>query len=536
MSLSLGASQLRHFHVGGPLPLLLLNHLCDGLANAFVKDKATRAPFKKDSKISILVQPFEDDFRENPYLVQNESLMNSNKHDDDSFSFLDNFISGEVFVSVHEHLATVAEISGGPTLENEEQCVRNLDDNNECICLLFRCISIIVSAKELSILPNGRIYLEAIMKQLSDGDSIDLIAFRKTASTNSLLRSILNLYDLVEEIVSGESSNIDLITDGVKCLDSTLSLAINLLPENRKYLCNSNSNKEFSDVLALPKRVSDLCHRLLKRRWHTDNKYNKNNVGKLVELFLEHSSILGNSYDNMVKLDVTNFGRVGAISTIVEDILAELAITDGCRGPVEAYPTCCYTTFGFFFSSTLTFLPKELCLLFESSATSSSGSIIKVLDRLVIFLKILFDLTKDYDSLAKRPVLLNQLRTGTLFMEKFIQKAIPFLETHFEAHQHQILSCISNVQRITRQLNVISSHGKRVKDPLLSKEAPRVKKVCEVFIHKMKALMKKNGVLGAFGGGNLKSKHIDGSLVESDNSMSSDHEKYESYSEAELDD
>ena len=82
----------------------------------------------------------------------------------------------------------------------------------------------------------------------------------------------------------------------------------------------------------------------------------------------------------------------------------------------------------------LRFLPKELCLFFESSATSSSGSIIKVLDRLVIFLKILFDLTKDYDSLAKRPVLLNQLRTGTLFMEKFIQKAIPFLETHFEAH------------------------------------------------------------------------------------------------------
>ena len=81
-------------------------------------------------------------------------------------------------------------------------------------------------------------------------------------------------------------------------------------------------------------------------------------------------------------------------------------------------------------------------------------NIIKVLDRLVIFLKILFDLTKNYNSLAKHPVLLNQLRTGTLFTENFIQKAIPLLETHFEAHQHQMLSCISNVQRITRQLNV----------------------------------------------------------------------------------
>ena len=84
-----------------------------------------------------MVQPFENDFRENPYLVQKKSLMYSSKHRsicaNDNFSFLDNFISGEVFISVHEHLAPVADISGGPALENKGHYGRNQDDNNKCI-------------------------------------------------------------------------------------------------------------------------------------------------------------------------------------------------------------------------------------------------------------------------------------------------------------------------------------------------------------------------------------------------------------------
>ena len=52
------------------------------------------------------------------------------------------------------------------------------------------------------------------------------------------------------------------------------------------------------------------------------------------------------------------------------------------------------------------------------SATSSSSSIIKVLDRLLIYLKILFDLTKEYDSLAKRSILLNQLKIDNCFYGK----------------------------------------------------------------------------------------------------------------------
>lgn len=67
-------------------------------------------------------------------------------------------------------------------------------------------------------------------------------------------------------------------------------------------------------------------------------------------------------------------------------------------------------------------------------------------------------------------------------------------------------------------MNVISSHGKREKDVNVSREAPRVRKVCETFIHNVKSLMRQNGILDAFWGGNLRDKHIDGTLVREDES------------------
>ena len=67
---------------------------------------------------------------------------------------------------------------------------------------------------------------------------------------------------------------------------------------------------------------------------------------------------------------------------------------------------------------------------------------------------------------------------------------------------------------------------KRSKDASLIKESPKVRKVCEEFIHKTKALLQKNNVIGAFWGGNLHTRNIDGSkfveLRESDDDNDED--------------
>jgi Fanconi anemia group D2 protein len=71
-------------------------------------------------------------------------------------------------------------------------------------------------------------------------------------------------------------------------------------------------------------------------------------------------------------------------------------------------------------------------------------------------------------------------------------------------------------------MNFISSHGKREKDVNISREAPRVRKVCETFIHNVKSLMRQNGILDAFWGGNLKDKHIDGTVIIEDENVTDD--------------
>lgn len=63
------------------------------------------------------------------------------------------------------------------------------------------------------------------------------------------------------------------------------------------------------------------------------------------------------------------------------------------------------------------------------------------------------------------------------------------------------------------------------------KESPKVRKVCEEFIHKTKALLQKNNVIGAFWGGNLHTRNIDGSKFVA--FSESDEEKDEDQSQSE---
>ena len=56
---------------------------------------------------------------------------------------------------------------------------------------------------------------------------------------------------------------------------------------------------------------------------------------------------------------------------------------------------------------------------------------------------------------------------------------------------------IADTQSATKHISRIIAHGKRVKDANLAKETPRSKKILELFIHKVKALLKKNRCLSA---------------------------------------
>mmetsp|Transcript_1563 Transcript_1563/g.2836 ORF Transcript_1563/g.2836 Transcript_1563/m.2836 type:complete len:184 (+) Transcript_1563:2794-3345(+) len=146
-------------------------------------------------------------------------------------------------------------------------------------------------------------------------------------------------------------------------------------------------------------------------------------------------------------------------------------------------------------------------------------------------LQSLFDLTKENDALAKRIILLQQLKFGSQFIETFVLKAIPFFQVHFQQFEETILDIIRLFQKWSRQLYPFLSHGKREKDASLDKEAPRAKKALEMFVHKVKAMLKKNGCMTALWTKTLKAKDIDGTTLKGENTSKEDKEEGDSADE-----
>jgi hypothetical protein len=118
-----------------------------------------------------------------------------------------------------------------------------------------------------------------------------------------------------------------------------------------------------------------------------------------------------------------------------------------------------------------------------------------LLQRMIRLLQELSDLTNEQTS--KNFLSLQHLKFGSRFLETFVLNAIPFFQVHFRDHQESILETIRCVQTWSRELYHILSHGKRKKDAKLAKEAPRAKKALEMFIHKVKAMLKKNNCMTA---------------------------------------
>jgi len=556
--MSLGSSQLQNLHVGGPLTTLLLTQLNNSLSGMFSDKKPVAFHFRsnkpgatsddremerKENDMDLVNNPYESNESKEGKGGNGSSLFDSldSNVPNDSLNMLETYLAGNVFASVHEHLAAAAEICGGNINKANYDQDRE-EETKQCICLLLGCVTALVRAKELTSSTRGRKCLASVLKQLSVGER-DRQDTTKTngirVSFQYLIKPLSDLFDLAEEIVvGGESDDILFVMQGVGCLESILNCVLCL---DGTMMQSQDEEQRKQKILSIRKKVSNLCHRLLQRNWSKDTKYKKSDVGKLLSLYIEHSYMAIPSDARVAaSSDISDLGHIGALATIIRDVLAELPNTNHCRGPVDEYPTCCLQSFGCYLSVVLSILPKELNLLFDSSLgkTEASYAVEKALlslAQLVELLSVTFDLTKENPILVKRPYLLQQLKWGTRFMEVIVARVVPFLQKHFQEHEQGIIDIIRHLQGCTRQISSIITHGKREKDTNLAKETPRAKKVLESFIHKIKALMRKNRCLTALGGGNLKSKHIDGSIIEDDDADSESSDSSGSSSEKEGD-
>ena len=482
VSQGLSQSMLRDVvSVGGPVTSLLLKLLRKTLSDALSEKKASS--FRARIEGSNLEEDADGD--DGPYMAKADAspttsytelaIASCEDSSKKSFELLDVLLRGGVFASLYEHLAAVAELRCGPNrANNDSDTEEKLVETARC---LFGCLSSLLGSEMLTRSTTGKMFLASILKQLADGDREDYSANaskRRRRPTPEAMNKLLGFVaDNVVEIVTGAyTGDIDFSMDAVNCLQ--------VLSECSKRI--SSAKKDDGDSHG--KKLSEVANKLLKQDWPDDTKLNKSNVGKLLSLLLEHAP-----------------NRLETLTNFVNEVLPEIPHLDKNAG-VPAFPTCSHQTFGSYYSTCLEGTVKELGTLMDSYMVKSKDPdeaerAIQRMKELLGLLQSMFDLTKNNDSLAKKNVLLQQLKYGARFIETFVSKAMPFFTLHFERHDDEILNVIRDLQKWSRQLYHIMAHGKREKDAILNREAPRAKKALETFVHKVKALLKKNGCMTA---------------------------------------
>ena len=349
---------------------------------------------------------------------------------------------------------------------------------------LFSIIETIMSSELLTRSKTGRTFLELILKQITDGDRGDYgsdAPRRRRSSSSDLDKMFKHVANDVSEIVIGAyTGDLEFAMDGVNCIQSIVDCSKRFSDATPKVEAAKEDDDDES-ASSLHAKLSEVAGKLLMQSWPEETKMNKSNIGKLLSLFVEHSG-----------------KRMETLSHLMEDVLKEVPSLDKNEF-VPAYPTCTQQTFGSYHAIVIEYLSKELVSLFD--AKLSPDIVFRQMKQLIGNLQFLLDLAKEHDSIAKKNILLQQLKFGSRFVENFVSKAIPYFQVkgRFEQYQETILDIIQLLQNVSRQLSNIISKGKRDKIAILAKETPRAKKANETFIHKVKALLKKNRCMTAMG-------------------------------------
>jgi hypothetical protein len=410
-----------------------------------------------------------------------------------NFALLELFLRGNVFASVHEHLAAVAELRCGTNRRNDDtETERQLVETARC---LFGCVKSIVSSELLTSSVIGRTFLSSILTQIKDGDRNSYDSKTNHRSSTATMNKLLGfITDNVNEIITGAwTGDLEFAMDGVNCMQAIYecSRRVSVNVEKKDEDCDESASS-FST------KLSATADKLLRQHWPDDTKMNSENVGRLLSLLVKHSP-----------------DRMRTLSHLVCDVLAEVPFLDKGKG-VTVFPTCTKATFASFHSIILEYLGKELVKLFDSSLGKTkdpmaASNVLASVKNMIRLLQSVFELTKEHD--AKKSVLLHQLKFGSRFIETFVLKAMPFCQLFFQPHQDSILDIIRLLQKCSHRLHHITSHGKRARDAGLAKEAPRAKKAQEMFVHKVKAMLKKNSCMTAMWTKTLKEKDIDGTTL-----------------------
>ncbi|XP_067908185.1 Fanconi anemia group D2 protein isoform X3 [Heterodontus francisci] len=182
-------------------------------------------------------------------------------------------------------------------------------------------------------------------------------------------------------------------------------------------------------------------------------------------------------------------------------------------GNSNTFPTLTRHTFLIFYRVMMRELDKSVKNIPAGMQSDSTEVQIERLLRWNVAVRdfhILVNLVKVFDS---RPVLGVCLKHGRLFIESFLKQGMPLLDYSFKKHREDVQSLLKTLQLSTRQLHHMCGHTKLNQDTNLTNHVPPLKKLLELFVYRVKAMLTINKCQEAFWLGNLKNRDLQGEEI-----------------------
>ncbi|XP_058144536.1 Fanconi anemia group D2 protein isoform X2 [Dasypus novemcinctus] len=253
-------------------------------------------------------------------------------------------------------------------------------------------------------------------------------------------------------------------------------------------------------------KIASLAKQFLCRVWPRGEKEKSNicndHLHSLLCIYLEHT-------DSVLK----------AIEEIAGVGVPELI--NSPKDTSSTFPTLTRNSFVIFFQVMMAELEKTV-KGFQAGTAADSQQVHeeKLLhwNMAVRDFSILINLIKVFDS---RPVLHVCLKYGRLFVETFLKQCMPLLDFSFRKHREDVLSLLQTFQLDTRLLHHLCGHSKICQDMRLTKHVPLLKKILELLVYRVKAMLTLNNCREAFWLGNLKNRDLQGEEIMSQNSQES---------------
>lgn len=352
----------------------------------------------------------------------------------------------------------------------------DLEDANKhyllpALLLSFRVFRLLLSCEELSEPSNKALRLRLL-------DAISSKLFSKEKSTTSVKvaqRKAFSYFISFARTIPTTIADLGASCAVVRLLAAIAGKSVGLLAE-----------------------LSEVAGEMLKVEWP---KSKVEQLKILLQAYLKHSA--------------TPVAVLATMSTVV----AKAGVDPSAQ---SEFATLDKATFQTFFKSTI----EELVAYFDKVSVSDISALqvkptLKEIDSCTSCLRALLQSVKSTSVPLGTPTLVSILKSGRLFIQKFL-KLLPFLKEHFVGNN--CTAILSKLQASTRVLQILCAHAKVEKDATLSRLTPYVKKDLERLLFKVKQTISEMGLGAAFTIGQLKHRNIHGEEISSQMPVSDDDE------------